>query len=97
MVENRRNDDEEWDVGGLAVPVFLLAVLSAVGLGTKPGNRFMCQQAIAPTFIDCAKAEVTMTERFVVAHHPKSATVIVNQTFTRKGLAFAYVARKLPT
>jgi hypothetical protein len=37
-----------------------------------------------------------MTERFVIAHHPKSATVIVHQTFMRKGLAFAYVARKLP-
>lgn len=37
-----------------------------------------------------------MNERFVIAHHPKSVTVIAVQIFTRKGLAFAYVARKLP-
>lgn len=53
-MSNRRND-EEWDVGGLLALLFLLALFSAVGLGTRPGNRFMCQKAIAPTFIDCMK------------------------------------------
>lgn len=56
MAENRSNDGEEWDVGGLLFLIFLVAVAGALGLGTKPGNRFMCAHAMAPTFIDCAKA-----------------------------------------
>jgi hypothetical protein len=56
MAENRRNDDEEWDLGGIAFLFLVLTVLCAFGLGTKPGNRMMCREGIAPTFIDCAKA-----------------------------------------
>lgn len=38
-----------------------------------------------------------MPERYVVAHHPRSPTLSVNQTFQQKGLAFAYVSRRLKT
>lgn len=38
-----------------------------------------------------------MPERYVVAHHPRSPTLVVNQTFQQKGLAFAYVSRRLKT
>lgn len=56
-MSKRRDDGEEWDVGGLLALLFLLALLCAAGLATMPGNRFMCQKAIAPTFIDCAKVK----------------------------------------
>lgn len=40
---------------------------------------------------------VKRVEQFLVAHAPKDAGLLEEQTFTRKGTAMAYVKRKLPT
>lgn len=42
------------DVTWIVVPLLFMCAL-AWGLGTLPGNRFMCEQSWAPVFIDCTK------------------------------------------
>lgn len=44
------NVDTTW----IVVPLLFICAL-AWGLGTLPGNRFMCEQSWAPVFIDCPK------------------------------------------
>lgn len=42
------------DTGWIAVLLLFMCVL-AWGLGTMPGNRVMCGEGWAPTYIDCTK------------------------------------------
>lgn len=42
------------DTGWIAVLLLFISAL-AWGLGTMPGNRFMCQEKWAPVYIDCLK------------------------------------------
>lgn len=46
--------DVSVDTGWIAVVLLFIAALSW-GLGTLPGNRFMCNQSWAPVYIDCEK------------------------------------------
>lgn len=48
----------EVDTRGIFVLLLFMCLL-AWGLGTKPGNRLMCGEGWAPSYIDCTKATST--------------------------------------